>query len=95
MGEVLNRLIHCYYLYNEDFLAYFGYSTQADAQDKLAEYVDWYCESIGIDSLWSFYGEQHGGPAGTVGMNLLYCGEGNEMNIMYGPLRGSVSVDSL
>lgn len=84
VSEILNQLIHCYYLYNDEFLAYYGCTTQEEAQDVLAEYVDWYCEAIGIDGLWSFYGEDHGGKEGTYGMNLLYCGEGDKRNIMYG-----------
>ena len=84
VSEVLNRAIHCYYLYNQEFLAHFGFTTQKQAQDKLAEYVDWYCAAIGIDDAWSFYGEYHGGKAGTLGMNLLYCGEDDPRNIMYG-----------
>ena len=90
VSEVLNQMILCYYLYNEEFLAHFNCTTQAEAQDVLAGYVDWYCESIGIDGTWSFYGEDHGGKAGTYGMNLLYCGEGDERNILYGLEEGSV-----
>jgi len=84
VSEILNQLIHCYYLYNQEFLAYFHCSSQKEAQDILAEYVDAYCEAIGIDESWSFYGEANGGKVGTLGMNLLYCGEGDERNIMYG-----------
>lgn len=84
VSEVLNQLIHCYYLYNDEFLAYFDCDTQEDAQDILAGYVDWYCESINIDEKWSFYGEEDGGPEGTIGMNLLYCGEDDDRNILYG-----------
>ncbi|MCQ2079918.1 MAG: hypothetical protein MJZ38_07695, partial [archaeon] len=91
VSEVLNQLIHCYYLYNEEFLAKTGLATQKEAQDLLASYVDRYCEFIGIDDLWSFYGEDNGGKIGTHGMNLLYCGAGDERNIMYGPVGGSVS----
>ncbi len=80
VSEVLNRLILCYWMYNDEFLAHFGCSTQKDAQDVLASYVDAYCAYIGIDGSWSFYGT-----GGTTGMNLLYCGEGDERNIMYGP----------
>ena len=89
VSEVLNQLIHCYWLYNDEFLAYFHCTTQKEAQDVIAGYVDWYCESIGIDDAWSFYGEGNGGKAGTLGMNLLYCGEGSELNMMYG-LEGGV-----
>ena len=89
VSEVLNRLIHCYWLYNEEFLAHFNCTTQKQAQDVIAGYVDWYCESINIDEKWSFYGEEHGGPMGTYGMNLLYAGEDDVRNIMYG-LEGGV-----
>ncbi len=84
VSEVLNQMIHCYYLYNDEFLAYFDCDTQEEAQDILAGYVDWYCESINIDEKWSFYGEEYGGPEGTIGMNLLYCGEDDDRNILYG-----------
>lgn len=80
VSEVLNQLILCYWMYNGEFLEYFGCSTQKEAQDVLASYVDYYCGHIGIDGSWSFYGTD-----GTTGMNLLYCGEGDERNIMYGP----------
>lgn len=90
VSEVLNQMILCYYLYNEEFLFNFGFETQKQAQDKLAEYVDWYCQSIGIDDGWSFYGEENGGKAGTRGMNLLYCGVDDERNIMYGLKNGSI-----
>ena len=92
VSEVLNRAIQCYYLYNEEFLAHFGCTTQKEAQDKLAEYVDWYCQAIGIDDSWSFYGEEHGGKAGTRGMNLLYCGEDDERNLMFGLEKGLIKV---
>ncbi len=78
VSEVLNRLVLCYYLYNEEFLEYFGLTTQEEAQEKIGEYVDAYCRYIHIDGLWSF----HGGSGN--GMNLLYCGEGSEMNILNG-----------
>ena len=90
VSEVLNQMILCYYLYNQEFLFNFGFETQKQAQDKLAEYVDWYCQSIGIDDGWSFYGEENGGKAGTRGMNLLYCGVDDERNIMYGLKNGSI-----
>ncbi len=80
VSEVLNQLILCYWMYNGEFLEHFGCSTQKEAQDVLASYVDYYCEHIGIDGSWSFYGTD-----GTTGMNLLYCGEGDGRNIMYGP----------
>ncbi len=80
VSEVLNQLILCYWMYNDEFLAHFGCSTQKEAQDVLASYVDSYCRYIGIDGSWSFYGTN-----GTTGMNLLYCGAGDERNIMYGP----------
>ena len=95
VSEVLNRLIHCYWLYNDEFLAYLGVTTQREAQDFIADYVDWYCEAIGIGDLWSFYGEANGGKAGTLGMNLLYCGEGSPLNIMYGSVSGSIDVGRL
>ena len=91
VSEVLNRAILCYYMYNTEFLAHFGFTTQKQAQDKLAEYVDWYCSAIGIDDSWSFYGEDNGGKTGTRGMNLLYCGEDDERNIMYGLDKGFVT----
>ena len=90
VSSVLNELILCYYLYNEEFLAYFGVDTQSEAQDILAGYVDAYCESIGIDGSWSFYGEDHGGKTGTMGMNLLYCGKDDERNILYGLESGHI-----
>lgn len=90
---MLNELIFAYWLYNEEFLAFFGCTDQAGAQDVIAGYVDAYCGFIGIDSLWSFYGEDHGGPQGTVGMNLLYCGADDGRNMMYGPVKGSTDVD--
>ena len=90
VSEVLNQLIFCYYMYNEEFLAYFHCTSQEEAQDILASYVDWYCKAICIDKLWSFYGEDHGGPEGTMGMNLLYCGEGDDRNIMYGLEKGYI-----
>jgi len=93
VSEVLNRAIHCYYLYNEEFLAHFGCTTQKQAQDVLAGYVDWYCQSIGIDDAWSFYGEANGGKAGTLGMNLLYCGEGDDRNILYGLDHGHAELE--
>lgn len=92
VSEVLNKLILCYWAHNDEFLAYFGCSTQKEAQDVLAGYVDRYCSAIGIDGLWSFYGEANGGSAGTYGMNLLYCGEGDGRNILYGPESGSTDV---
>lgn len=95
VAAVLNQLIHCYFMYNEEFLAYCGCETQKEAQDIIAGYVDWYCGALGIDGLWSFYGEDNGGKEGTLGMNLLYCGEGDERNIMYGPASGSTDVDGM
>ena len=79
VSEVLNQLILCYWMYNDEFLAHFGCSTQKEAQDVLAGYVDAYCGWIGISDAWSFYGAD-----GTRGMNLLYCGDGDPRNIMYG-----------
>ena len=79
VSEVLNRLILSYYLYNDEFLAHFGCADQDAAKAKIGEYVDWYCEAIGIDGLWSF-----SGGAGTYGMNLLYCPQHPERSIMNG-----------
>ncbi|MCQ2079377.1 MAG: hypothetical protein MJZ38_04895 [archaeon] len=84
MSEVLNQLIQCYFMYHDEFLTYFKCSDDKAAHDVLAGYVDAYCKAISIDGLWSFYGEENGGKAGTHGMNLLYCGEGDSRNIMYG-----------
>lgn len=92
VSDVLNKLILCYWAHNAEFLAYFGCSTQKEAQDVLAGYIDAYCAFIDIDGLWSFYGGDNGGKAGTYGMNLLYCGEGDERNILYGPESGSTDV---
>ncbi|MCQ2069752.1 MAG: hypothetical protein MJZ68_01300 [archaeon] len=84
VSEVLNQLIQCYFMYHDEFLTYFKCSDDKAAHDVLAGYVDAYCKAISIDGLWSFYGEENGGKAGTHGMNLLYCGEGDSRNIMYG-----------
>jgi hypothetical protein len=52
--------------------------------------VDEYCQKIGIDGQWSFYGEEHGGRTGTMGMNLLYAGKDDARNIMYGLGSGTI-----
>lgn len=92
VSDVLDRLILCYWLYNDLFMEHYGCADQGAAQDVLAGFVDAYCEYIGIDGAWSFYGEANGGRSGTLGMNLLYCGEGDSRNIMYGPEEGSAHV---
>ena len=89
VSEVLNRLILAYYLYPDEFVAQFG-GTHTAAKNTIGNYVNWYCGAIGINELWSF----DGSVPGTYGMNLLYCGEGDERNMMYGPASGSTDVVS-
>ncbi len=91
VSEVLNRLILSYYLYTDEFVTQFGGGTHDGAKAYIGSYVNWYCQAIGIDSLWSF----DGSVPGTLGMNLLYCGAGDQRNIMYGPASGSTNVDDL
>ncbi len=90
VADVLNRLVLAYFLYPDEFVSQFG-GTHDTAKAAIGEYVDWYCGAIGIDDLWSF----DGSVPGTLGMNLLYCGEGDERNMMYGPVSGSTNVDDL
>lgn len=79
VSEVLNQLIMCYYLYPDEFKAYFGCSDDAAAKEKIGEYVDAYCQKIGISGSWAFESSD-----GVYGMNLLYCGEDDARNIMNG-----------
>ena len=84
VSEVLNRLILSYYLYYDDFIDEFG-GTDANARQYIEDAVNWYCSAIGIDGKWNFDGEG----SNMVGMNLLYCGEGDSKNILYGPASGA------
>lgn len=86
VSEVLNRLILAYYLYYDDFIAYSAFGgNETAARQYIEDAVNWYCEAIGIDGKWNFDGEG----SGMVGMNLLYCGEGDSRNIMFGPESGA------
>ncbi len=91
VADVLNRLVLAYYLYPDEFVTALGSGTHEGAKAYIGDYVNWYCQAIGIDDLWSFDGSVDG----TLGMNLLYCGEGDERNMMYGPASGSTNVDDL
>lgn len=79
VSEILNQLILCYYLYPDEFKAYFGCSSDDAAKEIIGEYVNEYCERIGIDGLWGFTSDD-----ATHGMNLLYCGEDDARNILNG-----------
>jgi hypothetical protein len=80
VSEVLNQLILCYYLYPDEFRAYYEYTDYADAEAKIGGYVNEYCAKIGINELWEFTSSSDG----VYGMNLLYCGENDDRNILNG-----------
>ena len=87
VSEVLNRLVLSYYLYTDEFVTTFGAGDAGAARTFISEKINWYCESIGIDEVWGFTGDN----TTHLGMNLLYCGVDDDRNIMNGRESGSWS----